>query len=62
MLQTLTILTTYPFRNLVDLAVQEVIVHVEMLILEHALTDHLVGHLSLHIHHILQHLEIITSK
>lgn len=49
---------TYPLRDLVHLVVLEVVVGVKMLVFEHSLADHLVGHLALQVHHVLEHLVV----
>ena len=51
-------LRTYPFRDFVNLAVQEVEAGIEVLFPEHALPHYPVGNLPSGLHHQLQHLVV----
>ena len=51
----------YPLCDLIDLTVDEIVRLVEVLVLEHALANHLVRHLPLHVHHVLEHVVVGLS-
>jgi len=48
--------------DLVHLMVHEVVVAVKVLVFKHALADHLVGDLPLHVHHELEHLVVRRAR
>lgn len=49
-------------RDLVHFVVEEIVVGIKVLILEHPLADHFVGHLSFHVHHKLEHFVVGRSR